>query len=99
MLFKTACLLGAIAGAQAGIVKVHHKPLKWENLVSYKAQLAARSQQNDQKIPIKDYMNTQYFITTSIGTPPQDFTVVPDTGSSNVWVYASNCKTIACLRH
>jgi len=44
-------------------------------------------------------MNTQYFIDIDIGTPPQTFTVVPDTGSSNLWVYSSNCRSIPCKTH
>jgi len=44
-------------------------------------------------------MNTQYFIDMTIGTPPQTFTVVPDTGSSNLWIYSSKCHSIPCLTH
>jgi hypothetical protein len=44
-------------------------------------------------------MNTQYFAEVSIGTPAQTFTVVPDTGSSNLWVYSSSCKSIPCWYH
>ena len=44
-------------------------------------------------------MNTQYFVELEIGTPAQKFTVVPDTGSSNVWVYSSRCTTTVCKKH
>ena len=54
---------------------------------------------NTTEVPVKDYMNTQYFIEAQIGTPAQSFTVVPDTGSSNLWVYASDCKSIPCRTH
>lgn len=50
-------------------------------------------------VDVKDYMNAQYFIQASVGTPPQEFTVVPDTGSSNLWLYSSKCHAIPCFYH
>uniref|UniRef100_A0A1I7Y2C1 Peptidase A1 domain-containing protein n=1 Tax=Steinernema glaseri TaxID=37863 RepID=A0A1I7Y2C1_9BILA len=46
--------------------------------------------------PFLDYYDDFYLGNITIGTPPQSFSLVLDTGSSNLWVINSLCQYVAC---
>ncbi|XP_017015546.2 lysosomal aspartic protease [Drosophila takahashii] len=48
---------------------------------------------------LKNTANMEYTCKLNIGTPKQKFRVLPDTGSSNLWVTGPHCKSEACRKH
>ncbi|KAG6623435.1 pepsin-like aspartic protease A1 [Phytophthora cinnamomi] len=48
-------------------------------------------------VQLRDFYSDQYFGIVSVGTPPQSFRVLFDTGSSDAWLPDQTCST--CGRH
>jgi hypothetical protein len=66
-------------------------PSKENNYATTARRLRGVGDGKDESEIIKDYANAQYYGVVKIGSPPQEFQVIYDTGSSNLWVPEKGC--------
>jgi len=92
-------VIAAAAGAAAGqVVNVPlvHKPKTLEEVKAAKvARMALRSTVNGTdsipSVSLIDLQDAEYYGEVDIGSPPQKFKVIYDSGSSNLWVPNKDC--------
>ncbi|ETI20900.1 hypothetical protein G647_07243 [Cladophialophora carrionii CBS 160.54] len=87
MMKRLLVLASLFAAVSAKTVKLDF----WKNKPSHKSTLPRRSDHFTSPVTGDDYQDL-YFIDVNIGTPPQPFSLLLDTGSSDTWVPSTDAS-------